>query len=377
MLKIGDTIRIGDWLLLIETFAKTTSLEVPNWTQEDLTVRCIQIIEETHNVKTFYFVAEPRVNFFYQPGQFVTLNLNIDGENIQRSYSISSSPSRSHKLTITVKRIPSGLVSNWLHDHLKVGDLIKISPPMGNFTCYNEPNPKLLMISAGSGITPMMSMTRWLHDIASDVDIIFFYSAQTPDDLIFQKELELLAEQNPNFHLKLTLTQSESNIGWSGLKGRLNAKILKSFAPDFLERTVYVCGPDGFMKTVKTLLVDDLDFPMEHYFQESFGSGKIVKSASVINKVSTLVEPSIIFAKSNKEIKSCEEISILDHAQQQDITIRSGCRQGVCGACKVLKIEGDVTYCTSPDALNESHKKAGYILSCIAYPTGERVVIDA
>ena len=155
------------------------------WTDGELTVKCINIIEETADAKTFKFVAEPPVLFSYQPGQFVTLDLEIDGKQIARSYSISSTPSRPHTLEITVKRVPAatpellrGLVSNWLHDNLQVGNQVKLSGPMGKFTCFEHPAPKLLFLSAGSGITPMMGMSRWIYDTGANCDVVFFGSTE-------------------------------------------------------------------------------------------------------------------------------------------------------------------------------------------------------
>jgi glycine betaine catabolism B len=201
------------------------------WQPGDLTVKCMQIIEETTDAKTFRFVAEPPVLFSYKPGQFVTLDLEIDGAQISRSYSISSTPSRPHSLEITVKRVPSsspdlprGLVSNWLNDNLQVGDRLKLSGPMGKFTCFNYPAPKLLFLSAGSGITPMMGMSRWIHDSGADCDVVFFHSARTANDVIFRDELELLATRQQNFHLAISLTGKSSS---TGLKGRLSPAMLE------------------------------------------------------------------------------------------------------------------------------------------------------
>ncbi len=175
LLKPLDTVVLGNHLLLLNAISgsevsavspaltpeqymplatiDTTSLET--WKQGTKQVKCLQIIDETVDVKTFTFVADPPVQFNYQPGQFVTLNLNIDGKKVKRSYSISSTPSRPHTLEITVKRVPApaeaptippGLVSNWLHDNMKVGSQIEINTPMGKFTNFSHPSAKLAAI---------------------------------------------------------------------------------------------------------------------------------------------------------------------------------------------------------------------------------------
>ncbi|WP_333467537.1 FAD-binding oxidoreductase [Microcoleus sp. herbarium12] len=373
---------------------------INRWTEGNLSVSCVQAIAQTKDVKTFRFVAEPPVLFTYQPGQFITLDLQINGQQVMRSYSISSPPSRPHTLEITVKRIPDGLVSNWLHDNIEIGSEIKLSGPMGNFTCFANPSRKFLLVAAGSGITPVMSMSRWICDTASDVDVCFIYSARTPGDIIFREELELMAARYPNFKLAITITQLGAGEAWLGYSGRFNEFMLTSAAPDFRERTVYACGPDNFMEAVKTML-EKLEFPMQNYYQESFGSSHKEKqqpeatgSGETSTKVETersasqdvsAKEPSptptssqatVVFAKSGKEIVCDGEESILELAEQESISLKSGCRMGVCGTCKQKLISGEVNYEKEPDGLPESDRSGGFVLTCIANPIA-KVVIDA
>ena len=420
---------------------------INRWSQGELNARCVHIIDETQDVKTFGFVADPPVLFTYQPGQFTTLDLEIDGQRVKRSYSISSTPSRPHTLEITVKRVsapadepdaPPGLVSNWLHDNIKVGSQVKMSSPMGKFTCFANPSPKLLLISAGSGITPMISMARWLYDTSSDVDILFFHSARSPRDIIFRQELELIAARYSNFKLAITLTRPEVGHSWVGYQGRLNELMLRLIAPDFQQRNVYVCGPNAFMESTKSLLQKN-NFPMENYFEESFGGAKKKKKKAVaeknkattisisqkttiedlinqVSKSSTNIHtppstsiifpspavaeseqntgtialpaappattpiprskaatpatssPAIVFAQSGQEISCDGEESILEAAQAEDIELPYGCGMGVCGQCKLRKLEGEVTYDEEPDC------EEGYILTCVAKPV-DKVVI--
>jgi glycine betaine catabolism B len=406
-LKAGDLLQIADFVLLIEAIEMTSIAQEPSvfrkrlggneWIKGDLNVRCVRITDETSDAKTFTFMAEPPVRFKYQPGQFVNLELSINRESILRSYSISSPPSRSETLEITVKRVPapsntpeapSGIVSNWLHNHLKVGDGIKISGPFGKFTCAPKPPSKLLMISAGSGITPMMSMSRWIADLAIPSDIIFYYCARTPQDIIFRQELEMMSARLPNFHLVIATTRSPLGQPWYGLTGRLTASVLQSIAPDLQERTAYVCGPSAFMQNTKDLLAE-LGFSMQNYYEESFSIAKkktptaipAPASPSVVSNVSNvskenLAQPLVVFSQSAKQISGDGSESILELAEQEGIKIRSNCRQGICGACKKRKLEGDVKYDVEPDALDAADRAAGYVLTCVAFPTG-RVVIEA
>ncbi len=412
------------------------------WQKGDLKVRCAEIIDETHDVKTFRFVAEPGLLFSYKPGQFLTLDLEINGAEVLRSYSISSTPSRPHSLEITVKRVPAatpdlpaGLVSNWLHDSIKVGSEVKISGPMGKFTCFQYPSQKLLLISAGSGITPMMGMSRWLCDTMADCDVVFLHSARTPADIIYQQELMMMSARHQNFQLLVTATQNNSGQSWLGLTGRLTANMLQSIVPDFMERVAFVCGPEMFMTGTKKLL-ESLNFPIENYHEESFGGTKPAKSpepkspepkstvppvmasldlpvsgaaglrgllnrevetkpsevfgaafgasvqtpssaASAVDPLETIGEVVIVFAKSGKSVACDRDESVLEVAESQEIKIRSSCRSGNCGTCKKRKIEGKVRMGEfDPEALDESEQEEGFILTCVAFPQG-RVVIDA
>lgn len=150
------------------------------WSNGRHVVRCTQAIQETWDVRTFCFVAEQPILFYFKPGQFVTLELEIDGEQIMRSYSISSSPSVPYSFSITVKRIPGGKVSNWLHDNLVEGFELAVHGPIGDFNAIDYPTENILMLSGGVGITPVMSMARWFFDTNANVNACFIHSARTP-----------------------------------------------------------------------------------------------------------------------------------------------------------------------------------------------------
>ncbi len=385
LLKPDDVIHIGDFLLLIEEIQplqhESKSL-IKAWRSPTLSARCVRVIDETPDVKTFTFVAEPAVEFTYQPGQFVTLELEIDGKVVKRAYSISSTPSRAHSLDITVKRAtppndapdaPAGLVSNWLHDNLEAGSQIKIGSPLGDFSCVEHPSSKILFISAGSGITPMMSMSRWLLDTNAGCDIVFFHSARTAEDIIFRQELELMTSRYSNFKLATTLTRQDSNPSPGGRIGRFDKSMLSAIAPDFAERTVYVCGSEAFTQQVKAILAE-LEFPMENYYAESFGKPKKKKKDNLIQQQTTLTPKeraeTLVLAKSGLEIVYDSEDTILETAEKEGVELPSMCKMGACHKCKLRLLEGEVRYDEEPEC------EKGHILTCIAQPVG-RVVIEA
>jgi ferredoxin-NADP reductase len=131
------------------------------WANGRHIVRCVKVIQETWDVRTFCFMADQPILFFFKPGQFVTLELDIDGEQVMRSYTISSSPSVPYSFSVTIKRVPGGRVSNWLHDTLQEGQELAVHGPVGLFNAIDAPSPKVLYLSGGVGITPVMSMARW------------------------------------------------------------------------------------------------------------------------------------------------------------------------------------------------------------------------
>ncbi|MGH8355314.1 MAG: glycine-betaine demethylase subunit GbcB, partial [Pseudomonas sp.] len=171
------------------------------WSNGRHLVRCVKVIQETWDVRTFCFMADQPIMFFFKPGQFVTLELEIDGQPIMRSYTISSSPSVPYSFSLTIKRVPGGKVSNWLHDTLKEGDELPVHGPVGLFNAIDFPADKVLFLSGGVGITPVMSMSRWFFDTNGNVDMVFVHSARTPKDIIYHRELRHMASRIENFKL--------------------------------------------------------------------------------------------------------------------------------------------------------------------------------
>ena len=373
---------------------------LPHWKKGKIMLKCVGVVDETHDVKTFRFTGEPLVIFNYKPGAFLTLGLYIDGKKVSRSYTISSSPSRPNFLEITIKRVEGGLVSNYMADNVKVGDLIEARGPSGKFTCFDLPGEKLLFLSAGSGVTPMMSMTRWLLDTGSECDIIFFQSARSDEDIIYSDELNYYAATKPNFRLVTSLTRQPDDRPWNGLKGRINLEMLTSeIAFDFYQRKVFSCGPDAFMENVFEIL-NTSAFDMANYLEERFNGSpkkkreaepKLVAQAAgsvpgitsisnglatapatavtTIESVSADFLPAVHFAKSGLEVFGGDmSLTILDLAEELDIDIPSSCRIGSCGSCKVLLKKGITeTDDEEADGLSAEEINEGYILTCITH----------
>ncbi|MBV8439147.1 MAG: hybrid-cluster NAD(P)-dependent oxidoreductase [Hyphomicrobiales bacterium] len=346
--------------LLIEAGADTV------WRRGKLPLRCVHVVDETRNVKTFHFVAEPPKLFSYRPGQFLTFELPIDGKIVRRSYSISASPSRPYSLSVTVKRVESGLASNWLHDNLKVGVTLFADGPNGKFTCLGEEGGPYLFISGGSGVTPVMAMSRWLHDTAPDVDVCFLHYAQGPKDFIFERELRLMERHRPAFRCIFVCTSDAE--GWDGPKGRISAESLSVLVPDAMTRWIYLCGPVPFMATAREILERN-GFDMSRFRQESFGGAPQQRPA----KAGAAAPAKVTFSASKMTVDCETTDTLLDVALKQGVDVSFSCRAGQCGSCKTTLLKGAVEQdCT--DCLADDELKGGIILLCQAHPQGDIVV---
>ncbi len=378
----------------MDTSLINTKVDLPVWQGLDTPLYVTDIIQETHDVSTFRFQGNPLCRFVYLPGQFCTLVLNINGKKVLRSYTISSTPSRPFVLEITVKRVPGSLVSNWLPDNLKIGDRVDIAGPKGKF-CL-EPGKiaqKILFISAGSGITPLMSMARWLCDLSANVDIRFFNSARTPEDIIFRREIELLTSRYKIFEPVIITSTRGSGIGWTGLTGRINREMLEMVAPDIHQRHIYMCGPPGFMDAVKNILEKPIlgqPFNLSNLHTESFSGirtsaeKKITLPAMTAQasptRTSNEQEKSsasltVEFVRSGKKISTDGKTPLLDIAEELDIDLDYGCRSGNCGLCKARLLKGKVDM-ENEEGLEQKEKDDGYILTCVAKPLTD-CILDA
>jgi glycine betaine catabolism B len=352
------------------------------WANGRHVVRCVNAIRETPDVLTFCFMAEQPVMFFFKPGQFVTLELEINGEQIFRSYTISSSPSVPYSFSITVKRVPGGVVSNWLHDNMDVGVELAVHGPVGQFNCIDFPNEKMLLLSGGVGVTPVMSMARWFFDTNADVDMVFVHSARTPRDIIYQRELENMAARISNFKLNLVCEKQESGQSWGGYRGFFNHAMLEMMAPDFMEREIFCCGPTPYMRAVKHML-ENLGFDMDHYHEESFGATPVEVKEEVAEFAEQAQEDAdaimasdmlrVDFSSTGKSVQIVPGETVHSAAAKLGLHIPKACGMGICGTCKVMKVSGDVEM-SHNGGITDEDVAEGYILSCCSVPQGDVVV---
>ncbi|MRI33170.1 hybrid-cluster NAD(P)-dependent oxidoreductase [Endozoicomonas sp. OPT23] len=353
------------------------------WANGRHSVHCVKVIQETWDVKTFCFMAEQPVMFFFKPGQFVTLELEIDGKQIMRSYTISSSPSVPYSFSITVKRDLGGLVSNWLHDNLEEGFQLAVHGPVGNFNCIDFPAKKVLLLSGGVGITPVMSMARWFFDTNADVDMTFVHSARTPRDIVFHRELEHMDSRITNFSYSLICEKVELGQHWAGYRGYLDPSKLAMIAPDFMDREIFCCGPVPYMQAVKRLL-DEARFDMSRYHEEFFGEMPVdvreeaIEQADIAQEQADAIEDAdlhtISFSRSGKEVEIMPGETLYTAATKADLYIPKACGMGICGTCKVQVQKGSATM-EHNGGITEQDIEDGFVLSCCSVPK-ENMVVD-
>ncbi len=336
-------------------------------------LRVERIVRETPDVKTFRLVPPRRsaFPFAYLPGQYLTFSLQIGGKTVGRSYTIASAPSRPGYCEVTIKREEQGLVSRHMHDVVKEGDLLTIAAPGGKFTFTGAEGNRVVLLAAGVGITPLMSILRYLTDQKWNGQVDMVYSCKTARDIIFREELEALERRFPNLHLTQTLSRAEGT-NWTGATGRIDAKLLTRVVPDLANVPVYMCGP-AEMLTATGDLLRQLGVAEHNIRKESFG----LKPASPREEGAAsngAGEFTVTFSRSNKTAKIAGRRPILTLAEELGVGVDSECRAGICGTCKCRMISGSVEMETQ-DALTSDDRRNNLILLCQAHAL-EDVTVD-
>lgn len=339
---------------------------------------CRAVRQETHDVRTFVFSARGGGRFAHRPGQFMTFAFDIGGETIHRCYTIASPPTRPDTLAITVKRVPNGPVSNWLHDTMRPGMVLQAVGPMGEFTCFDHPAPKYLFLSGGSGITPLMSMARTFYDLGEPRDIAFLHSARTPADIIFRDELDAMARRDASF-LFVPICE-HGDDGWTALAGRIDAAKLETAVPDFREREVFVCGPAPYMAAVRDLLAD-AGFDMRRHHEESFDFGALPAAdlAEAAVAEARLDAPAAVrtyrveFSKTKRVLECPADTNVLEAARKAGMRLPSSCTKGLCGTCKSKIVSGTVDM-RHAGGIRQREIDAGMALLCCSKPTSDLVI---
>lgn len=349
-------------------------------TDEFLQLRIVRISPETESadlasVKSYFLEPLNGQIVTFQAGQFLTLVLTHNGHEVRRSYSLSSAPGE--MLRLTIKRIQNGEISRFLLDTLQVGDVLTSLHPAGRFTLDDTQSGSIVLLGAGSGITPLFSVLKQVLWTNESRRVTLLYSNSTPESIIFRQELDDLQRQFPNrFHLHYLLSSPPDT--WTGLRGRLNNVMLEQLLPTLLGNSTpetlrfYLCGPTAYMRMVQFSLVSNGVRP-DQIRRENFIVDPItITPPPILAQDRTIL---LHFRGQASEIQVQAYKSILQAALDEGIRLPYSCRGGRCSTCMARCLSGRV-YMTINDVLTAHDLADGWILTCTGYPESDDVVID-
>ena len=296
----------------------------PMWSLTRTRARVIDAVRETADVRTLVLRPNRRWRG-HAAGQHVLVEAEIDGRRVRRTFSIASPPRADGTLAITVKRRPDGTLSVWWNERAGRGDVLTLGAPAGDFVLPVPPPRRVVMLSAGSGITPVMALLRDLDARAAATRVLFVHSARAHSEVIFGAELAALARRRPGLDLRLHL---------SGSGGRLGAAALSRLAREAGDALAFVCGPAGFMEGVRRAW--RAAGREDRLRAEHFGLPASIAAGDGSAPQRVRAERSgVVFAAAGGR-------PLLVAAEAAGLTPAFGCRMGVCHTCACRKLAGSV-----------------------------------
>ncbi len=260
-----------------------------------------------------------------QPGQHINVSTEVNGRRVTRSYSPTRISRSGKRLSITVKQVDGGKLSQHLCRQAQVGDALEIGAVFGDMT---TPSGPCLFLAAGSGITPLMSLTRALDQAGLAQDLTLVYWARTRAELCFVAELRALAARQPHFKVHFVLTQEAQRLNGEHAE-RLNTELLATLVPDLAQRHVYACGPAGFVDTARSLSLG--------HARSFLGEAFTPPPVAVSDAVGTV---RINLALSGRTVEVPTGQALLPALEAQGLSLPSGCRMGICNTCACGKQTG-------------------------------------
>lgn len=324
----------------------------PLWTARELRGRILDVRRETEDSATLVVKPGWGFSFDYQPGQYIGIGLLVDGRWRWRSYSLTSSPvAGARTVTITVKAMPEGFLSTHLVAGVTPGTIVRLAAPQGNFVLPNPAPPAVLFITAGSGITPVMSMLRTLVRRGGITDVIHLHSARTADDVMFGAELDQLAHDHAGYQLRLRMTRSQ---------GRLDLGRLDTEVPDWRQRQTWACGPEALLGQA------------ERAWSAAGVADRLhVERFAVSRAAPAGAGGTVTFAKSGKSVVADAATSLMDAGERAGVRMPFGCRMGICRTCVVDLADGHVRDLRT----GVEHEPGTRVQTCISAASGDCVLV--
>jgi len=344
----------------------------------------VRKVKESEEITSFYLRPEDNQTLpSFQPGQFLTIKLDIPGQPqpVIRTYSLSDYPDPWDHYRLSIKRepapkglaVPPGIASNFMHDHIQEGAVIPARPPSGRFVLDVQQSIPAVLISNGVGITPLISMAQAATRLNPQRPIWFVHGARDGRFHAFRDEILALAQANPNLrvHFAYSRPQPEDKGQYHSL-GYVDTALIQSLVGQDAE--YFLCGSPAFMQSLREGL-QQVGVPEQQVFFESFMARReaMSKQPAAQSTATATMESEVVFAQSGQTFTwKSSDGSILEFAEANGLTPAFSCRQGICGTCMCKLQAGEVDYQEPPTAAIA----AGSVLICIAQPKTAQVVLD-
>lgn len=339
------------------------------------------VVYETNDAVSLYFKKPLFSKWKYKPGQFITLVMDINGKQFRRAYSLNSTASLDKTLSVTVKKIENGRVSSFIYENAPKLRKVKVMKPMGEFTLdvNKKVNRHVVLFGGGSGITPLMSITKAVLHFEKESRISLIYCNRDESSIIFRNRLAALKEEfGDRFQLRHVLEQPSEGIECS--KGLINKEIINHLLkelPDYpANRTeYYICGPGGMMEVVENSL-HDFHIPDDHIHLENFQASLEAMDPEMLGTESHDVM--ITFKGQNHHVTVDPGTSILDAALDAGLDIPYSCMSGICSTCMGTCKSGNVKMAPGNILSKEQEKgvKQDKVLTCVGHPITDDVEIS-
>jgi len=323
-------------------------------------LRVKRVVRETSDAVSLVLDVPERCSarYRYQAGQFLTLRVTVDGQDLRRCYSMSSAPLEDD-LQITVKRDPGGLVSNWLNDTVSEGIEIHAAPPEGRF-CLRDTTDEIVAFAGGSGITPIMSLVRTAL-VSSSRRIRLLYANRSRDSVIFAEALSRLADEHADRLVVVHHIDDDSGV--------VTPPVVESFVAGTDAADFYICGPGPFMDTVEATVLES-GIPRERVHLERFSVEPA--PADVTDSSGQTEEVVIELDHTTTTAGYRAGNTLLQTARIAGLRAPSSCETGSCGTCMARIVSGSARMLNN-DALDDDQVADGWVLTCQSLPTSRSV----
>jgi stearoyl-CoA 9-desaturase NADPH oxidoreductase len=329
----------------------------PLWSARELRGKVVEVRRETVDSATLVIKPGWGFSFDYEPGQYIGIGLLVDGRWRWRSYSLTSAPvvgasgrGVARTIAITVKAMPEGFLSTHLVGGVAPGTVVRLAAPQGDFVMPDPAPASVLFLTAGSGVTPIMSMLRTLARRDQITDIVHLHSAPTESDVMFAAELQELAQTHPGYRVKLRATRTD---------GRLDLAKLADEVPDFESRQTWACGPEAMLNDAQRV-----------WSAAGVGERLHLERFAVARAAAHGLGGTVTFERSGKTVSADAATSLMDAGETAGVRMPFGCRMGICQSCVVSLTDGHVRDLRT----GAEHEPGSRIQTCVSAASGDCVL---